>query len=568
MTSIDNSETSSVSSVLELEDISCPICLKNFANLQSLNDHLDTDHGFDDSPRSESDSVTTITSITSPKIHLSPHRNVRSSHSRSNSADVNNKKQDKTKKLEIKKSHWEKFVKGKTCNYCRRRLSPSTGLINCNKCGKLFCRRHCTNIIKLNLEAQFDPKGKHSRWYNCCYDCFISRPGYNEFGESIDLTVTFTKLRNKKSEDFQLIKLQLENRLVGLLDGLLALFKRYRVNGNVITLIKFNIERNALEQRITPWKSDNGVNNCHICTRQFNILIRKHHCRLCGNIICDSIDTGCSNAVPIITLRKNASDLPFHEDVKPLMSSEIDVDVNIRLCSNCLKAIYIPRKFEEDMAMSTSPIMIRYHSLQNVSRVITYLLPLFQDLLQNEEVEKNNDTVPNATNLQELTRIRERLLKSFGTYNVITRQLMLLTPENESEKRIQNSIQIMSSRFINGKILPLKTLGSALSPSSSSATSGRSSPLSTPTGKSDGTTTTIEVTRLSDMMNGLTIKQVKQYREELMVLKEQSYLIHSMITESKKQRKFDEIKTLTRNLDELTKRSQEVEQLLGDQGFK
>lgn len=566
MSSVDNSETSSISSVLELEDISCPICLKSFANLQSLNNHLDTDHGFDDAPHNEPSLTVPTTPTASKRMHLSPHRSLLSSHSRSNSTEVT-KKQDKVKKSEITKAHWEKFAKGKTCHHCNRRLSPNTGLINCNKCGKLFCRRHCTNIIKLNLEAQFDPTGKHSRWYSCCHNCFILRPGYNDYGESVDMTAMFIRLRSKKSEDHHLIKLQLENRLVRLLDGLFTLFKRYRINGNVITLMKFKMERMTLEQRIAPWKSDNGVNNCHICTRQFNMLVRKHHCRLCGNIICDSVDTGCSNDVPITTLHKNASDLPFREDVSDIMTKAEEVDVNIRLCSNCLKTIYIPRKFKEDVHMNTSPIMMKYQSLQNVSRVITYLLPTFQDLIQKQDIEKNDDTVPNAVNLQELTRIRERLLKSFGIYNTLTRQLMLLTPENESERRIQKSIQVMSSRFINGKILPLKALGNMLSPTSSTVTSNRSSPLPTPTGKNDSVATAIEVTTLSEMMNGLTIKEVKQYREELMVLKEQSFLIHSMIAESKKQRKFDEIKTLSHNLDELTRRSQELEQLLGDQGF-
>lgn len=70
------------------------------------------------------------------------------------------------------------------------------------------------------------------------------------------------------------------------------------------------------------------------------------------------------------------------------------------------------------------------------------------------------------------------------------------------------------------------------------------------------------------MMNQLTVQEIKQYREELMVVKEQIFLINSMIEDSKKQRKFDEIKTLTYNLKELEGRVTELEQLLGDQGFK
>lgn len=565
---MDISESSSVSSLRDLEDVSCPICLRHFTNLQDLNDHLDTDHGFTDNTVSSNTSQGKISAhetSTTPK-YLSPHSKIRSSHSRSSSHDENiTRKTSKPKKLEIDKSHWEKYVKGKKCHYCQRRLNPSTGLSNCNKCGKLFCRRHCTNIIKLNLDGNFDPQGKHSRWYNCCHDCFISRPGYNEFGETTDLTEQFKRLRNEKAEDSQLIKLQLETRLIKLLDSLLVLYKKYKVDGNVWGNMRFNIERSVIERQITPWKPDQDISNCNICSRSFSYLVRKHHCRLCGNIVCGALETRCSHDVPFLTLRRNATDLPFTE----MIDNELldNMVISLRLCANCLKSVYIPRKFHEDIKLDNeSSIMIKYRSLQNVSRVITYLLPQFQDMIQWEETDRVADKIPNVKNLQELSKLRERLLKSFNTYNILTRQLMLLPPKNESERKIQQSIQISSSRFINEKVLPLRRLSGLLSasPQSSSITSGRSSPLETP---NDGNIT-IEKTTLTKMMGGLTIKQVKQYREELMVIKEQSFLIDSMIAENKKQRKFDEIKTLTENLNELHRRAQELETLLGDQGFQ
>jgi len=41
------------------------------------------------------------------------------------------------------------------------------------------------------------------------------------------------------------------------------------------------------ESHAENWQQDNSVDFCPICTIEFGILIRKHHCRLCGNIICD-----------------------------------------------------------------------------------------------------------------------------------------------------------------------------------------------------------------------------------------------------------------------------------------
>ena len=34
------------------------------------------------------------------------------------------------------------------------------------------------------------------------------------------------------------------------------------------------------------WIDDNLVSRCHMCNKEFSLLIRKHHCRNCGNIFC------------------------------------------------------------------------------------------------------------------------------------------------------------------------------------------------------------------------------------------------------------------------------------------
>jgi hypothetical protein len=34
------------------------------------------------------------------------------------------------------------------------------------------------------------------------------------------------------------------------------------------------------------WVSDQEVKECPLCNRAFSLLVRKHHCRQCGNVIC------------------------------------------------------------------------------------------------------------------------------------------------------------------------------------------------------------------------------------------------------------------------------------------
>ena len=42
----------------------------------------------------------------------------------------------------------------------------------------------------------------------------------------------------------------------------------------------------ALEKSLVPWIADSEVKFCPICKKQFNVARRRHHCRLCGGIMC------------------------------------------------------------------------------------------------------------------------------------------------------------------------------------------------------------------------------------------------------------------------------------------
>jgi hypothetical protein len=40
------------------------------------------------------------------------------------------------------------------------------------------------------------------------------------------------------------------------------------------------------EYRDVGWVLDEDSNNCMICSKEFWLFVSKHHCRLCGNLIC------------------------------------------------------------------------------------------------------------------------------------------------------------------------------------------------------------------------------------------------------------------------------------------
>lgn len=50
----------------------------------------------------------------------------------------------------------------------------------------------------------------------------------------------------------------------------------------------------------TPPEWDNQSGSCALCTKDFGVINRRHHCRLCGDSICDS----CSLSRLVIPFQK------------------------------------------------------------------------------------------------------------------------------------------------------------------------------------------------------------------------------------------------------------------------
>lgn len=59
-------------------------------------------------------------------------------------------------------------------------------------------------------------------------------------------------------------------------------------------------KRKAFERETVPWVADVDMNTCRVCNAKFTLTRRRHHCRLCGKIMCHS----CSQFLPFITARR------------------------------------------------------------------------------------------------------------------------------------------------------------------------------------------------------------------------------------------------------------------------
>ncbi|CAR27961.1 hypothetical protein ZYGR_0N04480 [Zygosaccharomyces rouxii] len=498
----------------KVTNISCPVCGESIEGLTKLNNHLDIDHGFDNG---------------SPEVQK------------------RNSKNPKTSKVQqIVKNHWQRpdSYGRAVCQECGSSSKKSNAFINCRKCGLIYCNLHCKNIIKLNTDAQYDPL--HGKWYACCYRCFSERPGYNDYGSFVDKTSSFIGLRETKNEDKRLRLLQLENRLVRLVNGIASIHAKCK--SSILMSFTMRNEASELERTVTPWRNDRGVLDCSVCFKPFGLTLWKHHCRLCGNIVCNRDETGCSSEISLQHLVNAAKDLPYQQKVSDLA----EIDHSIRLCYKCIRSLYGERKFKKDLQKPKPQLLSLCESLESTSKLITDTISHMEKFMIRMDDSKIAEQIPKEEDMTESKKMRTKLLRSVAMYNSLARQVSRITPANPTEAKIKRSVQVASSTFINEKILSLKRVPGMIDDSPRT-----SSPIREP-----------DKVKSTDLLfNNLTISEVKKYREELMVLKEQKFLVESMIEEAKKQRKFDEVATLSTNLNELSEQIATTQGNLGEQGF-
>lgn len=209
---------------------------------------------------------------------------------------------------EVTRSHWQRLGYRDVCSdpMCARPITGSQmalggaqQAVNCRQCGRLFCEEHTMYQMKLSRQAKHDPV--RGIWCRVCETCYISREGYldhngferNHFDE-------FAKIRRKKVDREQMEVSRLEKRLTKLTQ-LLANpppLEETQTSGGWFSLSGSKNQRKALEQSIIIWEEDAKVSNCPFCQQEFsNYTFRRHHCRMCGRVVCGDPKTECSTEI-------------------------------------------------------------------------------------------------------------------------------------------------------------------------------------------------------------------------------------------------------------------------------
>ncbi|RDA92794.1 hypothetical protein CP533_0771, partial [Ophiocordyceps camponoti-saundersi (nom. inval.)] len=470
----------------------------------------------------------------------------------------------------ITRNHWQRSTGHDVCTdpACGRGLGPINGNINCRKCGRLFCEAHTMYQMKLSRSANHEPVRGY--WARVCETCYKSREGYNDHvGVSVNHTSAFFEMRRKTVERQKLETSRLEKRLTKLTRLLAELPETSSVaNGSLLspvsTLMGHKDPRKLLEQSVVPWEDDDAVAKCPFCKQEFGSwTFRRHHCRICGRVVCADAQTGCSTEV---SLNIHSPATTLSEKTK---ANELQAD--IRMCRDCNHTIFSHRDFAASIQHKPAD-QKAYETLCQFERGIRHLLPVFHRSLVALQSDGLGDGEGSAkaspSQVQEASKIRKRLIDSFGKYGATAKRLRALKADNETQKRLQEAVYTYSSNFLHANMLPLKSLpGMLRHQSSNSLSRHNNNPL---------TSSNLRHTELvpdpdpapssnTSTASAALESEEKEIKEKMAVLKEQRQLVSDMITlASSGSRRFDEVTALTRNRDELDIEIGELERSVVD----
>ncbi|OJD15432.1 hypothetical protein AJ78_04307 [Emergomyces pasteurianus Ep9510] len=473
----------------------------------------------------------------------------------------------------VTRDHWQPRGVYDVClePMCQKRLTVTTGSVNCRKCGKLFCEDHTMYQMKLSRSAQHEPI--RGFWCRVCETCYKSREGYNDHnGQERDHSKEFTELRRQKVDKTFLEVSRLEKRLTRLTQLLSTLpADQIQSGANKRWSITWqNDHRKKLEQSVVSWQDDATVLRCPFCQQDFtSYTFRRHHCRTCGRVVCGDPVTGCSSEIGL-EISANSQVSEKHT----VLNERIMID--IRLCKECKSTIFDHRDLAQDL-LREPPDLRAYKNLVQFEKGIRLLLPRFQKLLS---ALQDPERTPSPTQLTDASKVRRRLMDSFAQYDIAARRIRDLPTQSPTQAKLQKAIYHQATNFLHLHMLPLKSLPKVLK---HATPHGSKLPFSTNTLVTNGSTSALAAIKYgnqesatsttslaSDNSSAISALETeeKSLREQLIVLEEQKFFVTEMIADANRRRKYDEASSLAQNVEDLNKEIDHVNGMIGQLDFE
>ncbi|KAJ3301223.1 carboxypeptidase Y-deficient [Kappamyces sp. JEL0829] len=325
----------------------------------------------------------------------------------------------------IRKTHWRKNAVQCHLDGCGKPLGLVNGRVNCARCGLETCNDHSRFQEKLSVDAKHDPV--HGFWARVCFKCFSTRKGYAQtMGVVRTRTASFLAVRAVKVAQTLMEVNKMEKRL----ERIASSIQEAQTSATLAVRASFlmGLTKSAVEP-IVEWAPDGSSTQCSQCATLFGFVNRKHHCRLCGSLICHS----CSSSV------------------------EVGSDIGVRTCPGCFYLLSL-RKQRDHSGASQVPIVELYSSFVRHKGAVLSLLPRFNALLY--DMKTRGEISQNDQDFQVSLRLRKELLDLFAAIDQIAKRIKALPTEKAGERRFQDSVFVALMSWLQQNMFTLQLMPS------------------------------------------------------------------------------------------------------------
>lgn len=255
------------------------------------------------------------------------------------------------------------------------------------------------------------------------------------------------------------------------------------------------------EQSIVNWQDDAEAKACPICSTPFSFTVRKHHCRLCGRVVCASphltrlawaeqmgpgsgkvltaeeraaLDSKCSGKIVADPISGRIEEVKEGGTAASSASgSNAAQSKGVRICRDCKSIV---RKRQYMMDDEPLPVFMKlYEALMRVQKEIEQSLPEFQEMVlglqkQDQTAALGSSIRANLELQRDAVQARKQLLANFATYDELAKRIRALPVGGDksstasggggdaAQERVQHAIFTRANLFLQQNMLPLQSL--------------------------------------------------------------------------------------------------------------
>ncbi|NWY72370.1 RBNS5 protein, partial [Erithacus rubecula] len=231
----------------------------------------------------------------------------------------------------------------------------------------------------------------------------------------------------------------------------------------------------AIEKSVVPWVSDQDVPFCPDCGSKFSIRNRRHHCRLCGSIMCKKCMEFVS--LPLASKLSSASKEALGSHVSPnsspgsvhgsrrgsissisSVSSVLDEkdDERIRCCQHC-KDTLLKREQQIDEKEYTPEIVKLYGKLRLCMEKVDQKAPEYIRMAESLNAGETAYSLDHANDL------RVEIQKMYEFIDALSKKILSLGLHEDPQPhpkilQLQRMIRYSATLFVQEKLLGLMSL--------------------------------------------------------------------------------------------------------------